>query len=590
MFEQMIRKPGGRWVMMELAFGDDHDHDAADDDGATPPRQHGLYLVPSTARPPEYAAVPIHELMDRIDAERGQRAADEEALTAGFCPRPPSSAAEPGSGFESGGVLDTCAPEGTLAGLADAVTRDGRLAELNDDELIGVLRAWRRLESWSSAGVLAAIAELARRRPAEKTPPAPPGQFPAQVSEFVSDEVAAALTLTGPAAGVLSDVALDLAVRLPGTFQAQHAGIIDYPRARLIAESTRILTDEQARQVEAKILPAAGEQTTGRLRAALARAVIAVDPQAATRRREEAQKDPRVRRWREDAGTAALAGYSLPPADVLAADQRLTDRAVALRNVGVPGSLEELRALAYLDTLLGRDSAPPAGPASGPPVSPSDSAPLAPSSDPASPGPANPPPSQPRLAARVNLTLPLATALGLADSPGLVAGFGPVDAPLARHLAGLSAVNPASRCCITLTDIEGHAVGHGCLTGPGALAALGTRGLSLAITPLARGSCDHRHEELRYQPSRKLQHLIWARTPTCTAPSCRRPAARCDLDHTTPYDQGGRTCECDLAPLCRHHHRCKQSEGWYLKQPQPGVLEWTTPAGRRYLTVPEPYS
>jgi hypothetical protein len=444
------------------------------------------------------------------------------------------------------------------------VTRAGRLAELNDDELIGVLRAWRRLESWCSAGVLAAIAELARRRPADKTPPASPGQFPSQVSEFVSDEVAAALTLTGPAAGVLSEVALDLAIRLPGTFRAQRAGIIDYPRARLIAESTRILTDEQAGQVEAKILPAAGEQTTGRLRAALARAVIAVDPQAATRRREEAQKDPRVRRWREDAGTAALAGYSLPPADVLAADQRLTDRAVALRDAGLRGSLEELRARAYLDTLLGRDSTPPAAPP-------------------------NPTPGRPRLAARVNLTVPLATALGLADFPGLVAGFGPVDAPLARHLAGLASDHPASRCCITLTDAEGHAVGHGCLPGSGGLRDLATHGLSLSITPLARGSCDHRHEEPRYQPSRKLQHLIWARTPTCTAPGCRRPAARCDLDHTTPYDHGGRTCECNLAPLCRHHHRCKQSEGWYLEQPQRGVLRWTTPAGRHYLTAPEPY-
>ncbi|HEX4258261.1 MAG TPA: DUF222 domain-containing protein, partial [Streptosporangiaceae bacterium] len=263
----------------------------------------------------------------------------------------------PGCGFAAGGVHDTGVPDASLAEMADAATRDGRLAGLSDDELIGVLGAWRRLESWSSAGVLAAIAELARRRPADGIPPAPPGQFPAQISEFASDEVAAALTLTGPAAAVMSEVAVDLAVRLPGTFRAQHAGLIDYPRARLIAELTRLLTDEQARQVEAKILPAAGGQTTGRLRAVLARAVIEVDPEAATRRREEAQKDPRVRRWREDAGTAALAGYCLPPAEVLAADQRLTGRALALRAAGLPGPLEELRARAYLDALLGRDSA-----------------------------------------------------------------------------------------------------------------------------------------------------------------------------------------------------------------------------------------
>jgi hypothetical protein len=45
----------------------------------------------------------------------------------------------------------------------------------------------------------------------------------------------------------------------------------------------------------------------------------------------------------------------------------------------------------------------------------------------------------------------------------------------------------------------------------------------------------------------------------------------------------------DLAPLCRHHHRCKQAEGWSLDQPQPGVLVWRTPSGRRYATRPTQY-
>ena len=42
----------------------------------------------------------------------------------------------------------------------------------------------------------------------------------------------------------------------------------------------------------------------------------------------------------------------------------------------------------------------------------------------------------------------------------------------------------------------------------------------------------------------------------------------------------------NLAPLCRHHHRCKQAEGWQLDQPEPGVLIWRTPSGRRYTTAP----
>ena len=38
--------------------------------------------------------------------------------------------------------------------------------------------------------------------------------------------------------------------------------------------------------------------------------------------------------------------------------------------------------------------------------------------------------------------------------------------------------------------------------------------------------------------------------------------------------------------LCRHHHRRKQAEGWWLEQPEPGVLVWHTPAGRTYTTTP----
>ena len=550
--------------------------------------------------PSEYPDVPIEDLIAAVDAERHQRALDaaDGVLAAGFQPRPSVTTSLSGSGFESGGVLDTSEPSASLAGLTDAATRDGRLAELFDDELIGVIRAWRRIESWSGAGLMMAVAELARRRPAERTPPAPPGGFPAQLSEFIGDEVAAALTLTAQTAAAYLDVALDLATRLPETAKALRAGVIDYAKARLIAEATRILSDADARTVEARILPMAGQQTLGRLRAAVSRAVLAVDPEAATRRREEAQKDPRVRRWQEDAGTAALAGFGLPPADVLEADQRITARALALRDAGLPGSLEELRARAYLDTLLGQDSTPSRSPAPSQDSALGQSPVPGDTTRPTSASAERPPAGQRRLAARVNLTISLTTLLGLADEPGNVAGFGPLDPSLARELAVLAANHPASRYCITVTDDDGRSLGHGCARGslppPGRLTSPGQATprrrpgpFTVTIHPLARGSCDHRHQEPGYQPSRRLRHLVEARTTTCCAPGCRRPAAQCDLDHTIPYDRGGRTCECDLAPLCRHHHRCKQSEGWGLEQPQPGILRWTTPAGRHYLTQPD---
>jgi len=185
------------------------------------------------------------------------------------------------SGFGSGDDLDELGPGPALAGLADTATRPGRIADLDDDELIGALRAWRRLESWSAAGTLSVVAELARRRPADGTAPAAPGRFPDQPSEFLTDEIAAALTLTGPAAGTCLDLAMDLATRLPGTAAALRAGIIDYLRARIIAEATRILSAGDARRVEALILAKAGQQTSGQLRAELARTILAIDPGAA---------------------------------------------------------------------------------------------------------------------------------------------------------------------------------------------------------------------------------------------------------------------------------------------------------------------
>jgi hypothetical protein len=44
--------------------------------------------------------------------------------------------------------------------------------------------------------------------------------------------------------------------------------------------------------------------------------------------------------------------------------------------------------------------------------------------------------------------------------------------------------------------------------------------------------------------------------------------------------------ECNLEPGYRHCHRRKQASGWKLEQPAPGLMIWTSPAGRRYVTYP----
>ena len=106
---------------------------------------------------------------------------------------------------------------------------------------------------------------------------------------------------------------------------------------------------------------------------------------------------------------------------------------------------------------------------------------------------------------------------------------------------------------------------------------------------LETGTCTHQREAPGYRPPTSLRHLITIRQRTCAEPGCQRPAHRADIDHTIPYHQGGKTCECNCAPLCRHAHRAKQAPGWHLDQPEPGLMIWTLPSGRQYTTRPDPY-
>ena len=90
------------------------------------------------------------------------------------------------------------------------------------------------------------------------------GGFPAQISEFTSDEVAAALVLSGQSAERLLGLALDLALRLPGTSQAQRAGLIDVLRAPIIADATQMLDADRAARAEALVLPKVANMTGDR--------------------------------------------------------------------------------------------------------------------------------------------------------------------------------------------------------------------------------------------------------------------------------------------------------------------------------------
>ncbi len=108
------------------------------------------------------------------------------------------------------------------------------------------------------------------------------------------------------------DLAVTLTWRLAATGAALAAGVIDLPRARLIAEATSLLSDENARTVEEQILPRAPELTNAALRVALRRAVIAADPDGAERRRKQSEARAKVCLYPDEETPRRWPGTSCP--------------------------------------------------------------------------------------------------------------------------------------------------------------------------------------------------------------------------------------------------------------------------------------
>ncbi|MFJ6652597.1 DUF222 domain-containing protein [Microbacterium sp. NPDC091313] len=153
--------------------------------------------------------------------------------------------------------------------------------------------------------------------------------------------------------------------------------------------------------------------------------------------------------------------------------------------------------------------------------------------------------------ATVAVTVPALTLLGdAAAGPATVEGVGPIPLTRARELCG-----EASSWMRVLTHPE---------TG--------------AVLSVGRDT---------YRPPADLRRLVRWRSERCLAPGCGMPARLCHIDHQTPWAQGGRTELTNLAPLCSHHHVVRHHGGWVVRQLPGGVVEWTSPLGRRYLVEPE---
>jgi len=549
----------------------------------------------------------------------------------------------PGGGFGQGQAYDTADPEPVLAVLADQAAGPGRgFTGVDDDALMGLIGARSRLSARQAWELLTALAELIRRRPGPYCPLEGAARMPRVWAEGTAAEVSVQLAVTQRAATTLLTLAWDLTVKLPRTASALRAGILDQDKAATIAGWTAPLTQDQARAAEDLLFTAGPDLATmtwTMVRDRIARAVLSIDPDAARKRRQSGERDACVETGLEQSGNMRISARELPPAAALALDRKLTRRARELKKAGVPGTMNRLRVLAYLerwgitdpftppsprDHNQGCAASPhpgeddpenddPDGGGTPPASTPPASTPPA-STPPASTGPASTGPGagDDGTAGWLHLTVPASTITGHGDQAGQLSKLGPVDADLARTLAASITRNEHSTICVTATAPDGTPVAHACAkpargdparrrkpgppgTGPPPASGSGTwrlsyagRDLDLVFEPLT-GTCDHQHQSPGHDPGKHLRHLTAVLHQDCTFGTCRTPEHQSDYEHAVPWPQG-RTCACNGHPCCRGHHRTKQQPGWHVTGTgQPGYFTWITPSGRTYTSKPTSY-
>jgi len=153
----------------------------------------------------------------------------------------------------------------------------------------------------------------------------------------------------------------------------------------------------------------------------------------------------------------------------------------------------------------------------------------------------------------VEIRVDLDTLCHLNDHPGDLDGYGPVIADIARQVADNQ---PDAEFRFIVTDTPTN-------------------------NPLMTGTT-------RRRPSAALRRHVESRNPTCVFPGCRHPSTDCDIDHTTPWSEGGTTAPGSVAPVCRRDHVIRHAAGWtYIHLPD-GTYLWTSPLGHTYVTGADP--
>lgn len=307
-------------------------------------------------------------------------------------------------------------------------------------------------------------------------------------------------------------------------WEALNAGEIDHGHTRAVVRHATSLEEDQLAEYSKLVLDYARDHTAPQTDRFASKCAARLTAAKFEEAHALEREERRVVIEHGEQGMSTLWAY-LPTVEATIIDDLLTQQARALDGDDDERTMDQKRADLLCDTLI---TATPQqileGEAKG----------------------------KPRVTASVSIVIPI---MSLLDNPELdcdvatVNGMSPISGPVALDWA-----RNAPHLLRILTDpITGHVV------------TVDTR-----------------------MPDASLKRFLRARDVHCRFPGCRRPAERCDIDHTIAVEHGGPTSQQNLGHLCRRHHVQKHEKPWQLTQLPNGDYVWITPGGKVVATKPEP--
>ncbi|MQW76278.1 DUF222 domain-containing protein [Nocardioides sp. dk4132] len=342
------------------------------------------------------------------------------------------------------------------------------------------------------------------------------------VAEFAPMEFGAAIGMSTDSARALVSDALELAHRLKRTWKLVRAGTVPLWKARRLAQLTTTLPLDGAEFVDRQLAAFVGKISWAGIERLVDQARVAFDPEGAEKQRREAADGRRFDVHTDKTihdGIAHVEGV-LDLADALDLDTAIRQGAEELATLGSTESLNVRRSMAAGEL------------------------------------------------ARRQLAFDLRAEAG-GDSASVVKPRQVVihvhlsDAAISRDEAGIAHVEE-TRSIVFTEQVRDWCSGDA----------------QVVIKPVIDLEAHH-HTDAYAVPDRLVEQTRLTQ-PVCAFPWCERPARRCDTDHVTAHrtgPSGGPTCSCNLAPLCRRHHRAKTHTAWTYDKTDAATYLWRSPHG-----------